>query len=89
MAVVTMECPLELSVALGKRLDDTVKEVQFMAALKLYESGRISSGLAAKLAGISRPSFLLQCGQYGVSIFQQTGDELEKDVKAVSDAGGR
>jgi predicted HTH domain antitoxin len=61
-------------------------EIRLMAALKLFESGRISSGLAAQLAGMSRTEFLLSCGQYGVSVFQQTPDELEADTKAALDA---
>jgi len=58
-----------------------------MAALKLFESGRISSGLAAKLAGLSRVEFLMPCGQYGVSVFQQTADEVRADAESVLNAG--
>lgn len=86
MPTATIEYPSELTVALGKRPEEAVREIQFMAALKLFEAGRISSGLAAKLAGMSRVAFLLQCGQHGVSVFQQTPEELESDLRAVSDA---
>jgi hypothetical protein len=41
-----------------------------------------SSGMATELAAISRAEFLLRCGEYGVTVFQQTPEELEKDVKA-------
>jgi predicted HTH domain antitoxin len=82
MATLTIEYPAELSVALGKRPEDAAREVRLMAALKLFESGRVSSGLAAKLAGMSRVAFLCQCGQYGVSVFQQDPDELASDVQA-------
>ena len=86
MATLTIDYPPELSVALGKRPEDAAREVRLMAALKLFESGRISSGLAAALAGLSRGEFLCQCGQYGVSVFQQTPEELEADTKAASHA---
>lgn len=89
MPTVTIECPPELPAALGKRMNEAVGEVQFMGALKLFESGRISSGLAAKLAGITRVEFLLQCGRYGISVFQQTPDELDRDAKVALDARGR
>jgi predicted HTH domain antitoxin len=62
-------------------MNEAIREVQLMGALKLFESGRISSGLAAKIAGISRVEFLVQCGRYGVSVFQQTPDELGNDAK--------
>ena len=85
----TIDYPMELSTALGKRPEDVASEVRLMAALKLFETGRISSGLAAKLAGMGRAQFLVSCGQYGVSVFQQTPEEIESDVKAALDARHR
>jgi predicted HTH domain antitoxin len=82
MNAITIDCAPELAVALGRREIEIAKEIRLSSALKLFELGRISSGLAAKLAGLSRVEFLLLCGQYNVSIFQQTPDELEDDVNA-------
>jgi predicted HTH domain antitoxin len=86
MPTATIDYPSELTTALGKRPGDAIKEIQLMAALKLYEAGRISSGLAARVAGVSRVEFLALCGQYGVTVFQQTADEIESDVKAATHA---
>jgi len=44
--------------------------------LKLYELGKISSGKAAKLAGISRVDFLMKLGRYKVSPFQVDLNEI-------------
>jgi len=57
-----------------------------MAALKMFECGRISGGMAAELAGVPRAGFFALCGQHGVSVFQQTTDELTEDVKSLADA---
>ena len=84
MSTIVLDCPEELSVALGKRPAEAAREVQLMAALRLYESGRISSGLAARLAGMTRVEFILTCGQFGVSIFQQTPEELAADIANAS-----
>ncbi|MCX7045592.1 MAG: UPF0175 family protein [Candidatus Sumerlaeota bacterium] len=89
MSSATIEYPLELTIALGKRPADTIREIQLMAALKLFESRRISSGLAAKLAGMGRVEFLTVCGQYGISIFQQTPEEIESDMQAAMNASYR
>jgi predicted HTH domain antitoxin len=83
MNVITVDCGAELAVALGGREADVEKEIRLASALKLFEMGRISSGLAAKLAGMSRVEFLMMCGRYGVSIFQQTEDEVQSDVQNV------
>lgn len=89
MPSLTIEYPPELSAALGKRAPEVGREIRLMAALKLFESGRISSGLAATLAGMSRAAFLLRCGEHGVSIFQQTPEEVASDAQRVLDACGR
>jgi len=89
MSTATIEYPAELASALGKRPSDALDEVKLMAALKLFDSGRISSGLAAKLAGVSRVQFLLLCGQNGVSVFQQTGKEVDADAEAAAHASDR
>ena len=82
MSEITLKVPDALPAALGVRLQDAEKEIRLMAALKMFDTGRISSGMAAELAGITRAEFLLRCGEYGVSVFQQTPEELEKDVQA-------
>ncbi len=83
MSTMTIDCGPELAVALGRRESELDKELRMASALKLFELGRISSGLAARLAGISRVEFLLTCGQYGVTVFQQTETELNNDMMAV------
>ena len=77
-----IECGYELAVALGRRITEVEGELRLASALKLFDLGRISSGLAARLAGISRVEFLLLCGQYDVSIFQQDEQELSSDSDA-------
>ena len=84
MSVIVLDCPQELAVALGKRPAEAARELQLLAALRLYETGRISSGLAARLAGMSRVEFIMTCGQFGVSIFQQTPEELGVDIANAS-----
>ena len=40
-------------------------EVRFLAAAKLFEMGKLSSGKAAEMAGIGRVEFLHKLGTYG------------------------
>jgi len=42
------------------------RELRMLAAVKLYESGRLSSGRAAELAGVPRVEFLLSLERYKV-----------------------
>ena len=89
MATVTIDVPAELPAAPGVRPADAAREIQLMAALKLFECGRLSGGMAAELAGLTRVEFLTLCGRHGVSIFQQTADEVADDLTAIDDARRR
>ena len=56
--------------------EELEQHLRLMAALKMFELGKISSGKAAELAGISRVEFLETCGRYHVSVFNYLDDEI-------------
>ena len=64
------------------QLPDTVdeKDVKMQLAAHLYEKGIMSSGQAANLVGISKREFIESVGQYGVSIFGESVDDLDKII---------
>jgi predicted HTH domain antitoxin len=49
-------------------------------AVKLFEMKRLSSGMAAKLAGMPRVTFLLSLHRYGVAMIDLDEDELREDL---------
>jgi predicted HTH domain antitoxin len=61
--------------------EEMEQHIRLMAALKMVELGKISSGKAAELAGMSRTEFLEACGRYRVSIFNYPDDEAETEIK--------
>lgn len=66
-------------VLLAEKTDEATfaREVRVLAAVKLYELGRLSSGRAAELAGMSRVEFLLALGRYKVFPFEAELRDLE------------
>ena len=58
------------------------EELLFLAAAKLYELGRLSSGKAAELAGVDRVSFLYALGRYGVPAINLLGEEIVAEIGA-------
>lgn len=64
------------------QLPDTIdeKDVKMQLAAHLYDKGIMSSGQAADLVGISKREFIETVGQYGVSIFGESIDDLEKII---------
>lgn len=77
---ISLTVPDETSMALRRRPDEVVGEVRLAAAVKLYELGRLSSSVAAGLAGMPRPVFLSRLADYGVSTFRLSADELAEDL---------
>jgi len=57
------------------------EEARTALAMKLYEMGRLTSGQAASLAGLSRVAFLLSCKQYGTFSVQWDAEELEAEFR--------
>jgi predicted HTH domain antitoxin len=51
-----------------------------LLAIKLYEMGRISTGMAARLAGIGRIAFMFELGSFGLSPIGVEPDELAQDM---------
>ena len=59
--------------------DTFARELCILAAVKLYELGRLSSGRAAELAGMSRVEFVMNLGRYKVFPLEAELQDLESD----------
>ncbi len=79
--VATLEIPDNVMSVLGADPRAAAGEIRLLAAMKLFELGRLSSGSAATFAGLARVEFLAKLGQYGVSPFQAGTEELEQDLE--------
>jgi predicted HTH domain antitoxin len=73
--------PKDFEYAVHMTKDEIEQHIRLMAALKMFELGKISSGKAAELAGMSRVDFFEACGRYRVSIFNYPPEESEKEIK--------
>jgi predicted HTH domain antitoxin len=82
MKEIKINYPEELAFAIQTTPEELESQILLMAALKLFELGKLSSGKAAALAGLSRVEFLEACGRYRVSIFNYSPEELEAELKA-------
>ena len=75
-----LEYPTELPLLLKLSRTEFEAEVRFLAAAKLYELGRISSGKAARMADVQRAEFLTRLGEYGIPAVNLSGDEVAAEV---------
>ncbi len=60
------------------------QEVKMAVAALLFDKGILTSGQAAENAGITKREFLLTVGNFGVSIFGETPEDLTRTAHSVS-----
>jgi len=58
-----------------------VEEARVLLMAKLFETGRLSLGQAASLAGYSKRAFIEVLGKLGISVFNYSADELRREVE--------
>lgn len=70
-----------LKIALPDNVELDDSEALMAIAARLYEKGKLSLGQAAEVVGLSKAAFMANLGEYGVSLFNYSESELERDVK--------
>ena len=71
----------EITLKLPNTFDTSDWELKMILAAKMFEMGKLSSGQAAEMVGISKRAFLELVGKFNVSIFGYTADELLEDLR--------
>ena len=78
---ISIEYPVNLPDILQVSRKSFEEEAKIAMAVKLFEMKRISSGMAAVLAGFDRVSFLLNLHRYNVPMIDLEEDELLSDMQ--------
>jgi predicted HTH domain antitoxin len=81
MSQITISVPDETLSALQMTPDQFGAELRLAGAVKLYEIGRLSSGAAARVAGIPRTVFLTRLADFGVDTFRLTEEDLRQETR--------
>ncbi len=88
MKTFTVEYPESVLTTLKLSPESFEERARVAMAVKLFETGHLTSGQAAKLAGISRVEFMLRCREFGTPSVSWDKEELEAEFN-VSRNGAR
>lgn len=78
--VLTIPYPEDILLSLKESPAEFEAEARLLLAVKLYELGRLSTGMAARLAGMSRVAFMFALDRFGLSPIGLEPGELAQDL---------
>lgn len=81
MQQLLIDLPEGLADAVQRTPEEFALEAKMAMAVKLFEMKRLSSGMAAALAGVDRVSFLYELKRYGVALIDLDEQELASDLE--------
>ncbi|MHB2151038.1 UPF0175 family protein [Calditrichota bacterium LG25] len=55
-------------------------EAKLLLMIKLYETGKLSLGQAAKFSGYSKRAFMELLGKYGARVIDYPAEDLEQEM---------
>jgi predicted HTH domain antitoxin len=72
---------VQLKLAIPDSANVSETDAQILLATKLYETGKLSIGKAAEMAGLSYRTFYELLVRYGVPVFTATEADLKADIE--------
>jgi predicted HTH domain antitoxin len=69
-----------LTINLPDSLDSEEFEIKMLLAGQLYERGKVTTGQAAEIVGISKRAFIEIMGRFGFSLFSDSIEDLHNDI---------
>lgn len=87
MKTVPVPVPDDLAAQLQIEEARLPQELRWLIAVKLYELGRVSAGVAAEMAGVSRVEFLNRLAEFRVSTISLDAEAVAQEFETARTLG--
>ena len=77
---ITIAIPTDVLLSANVDQEHIVQEMREALAYKYFSIGRLSSGKAAKLAGMSRVAFLFNAHRHNIEWLSYSKDEVRREL---------
>ena len=77
---IIFDIPTDVLISSNLSGEQIAREMRETLAFKLFDEGRLSGGKAAKLADMTRVTFLLKAGQMGIDWLPYSKDDLRREL---------
>jgi len=81
MTAVQVLFPSDVFAALRQSPEEVSRDMRVASAIRWYAQGRVSQGKAAELAGLSRAEFIDEVSSVGVTVCQETLEDLDTELE--------
>jgi predicted HTH domain antitoxin len=78
--IISIELPADVLLTTSVSEKELAREMREALAFKYFSEGKLSSGTAAKLAGMPRVTFLLKAGEKKIEWLPYSDDELRREL---------
>lgn len=82
MSRISIDIADDLLLALREHPQEVADEMRTIAAIYYFQARRLSLGQAARLAGMSRVSFLDVLSSHGVTAFDLSAEDAHAEIRA-------
>ncbi|MBF0231654.1 MAG: UPF0175 family protein [Desulfamplus sp.] len=81
----TIDYPEDILLILNEEYENFNNKIKLLAAIKLYELGKLSLGIASKFAGLDKIDFIFKLSEYNVPVIKYSLESFQDDLKVVNE----